>query len=73
VPCSDSDLLSKIAFEMLEVDNCFPVFFKFDGKFFTRLSAQIYNEMSDYEFMANTFLSYLKGIKKLRSEKEKSK
>lgn len=50
---------------MMDEDNCYPIFFKFDNKVFTRISAQIFNEMSDYEFMATTFL------KKLNNHKEK--
>ena len=65
VPSQDISLCSKIAYEMMDEDNCYPIFFKFDNKVFTRISAQIFNEMSDYEFMATTFL------KKLNNHKEK--
>ena len=59
VPCDDPAIASAISMEMLKKDNCFPVFFQFDGKIWTRISAQLYNEISDYEFMANTVLAYL--------------
>ena len=53
---------------MLDEDNCFPIFYQFDGKVYTRISAQIYNELSDYAFMAKKFLDHLerrkKGVKK---------
>ena len=48
VPSSDLELCTKIAYEMMDDHNCFPIFFKFDGKVFTRISAQIFNELSDY-------------------------
>jgi hypothetical protein len=44
---------------MLMKDNCYPIFYLFDGKIWTRVSVQLYNEISDYEFMANTFLAHL--------------
>ena len=55
--------------EMLKKDNCFPVFFQFDGKIWTRISAQLYNDLSDYEFMARTVLTYLQKWGKLTSPK----
>lgn len=48
VPCNDPALASFITSEMLKNDNCFPVFYQFDGKIWTRLSAQIYNDITDY-------------------------
>ena len=45
---------------MAMTDKCFPIFYKFDGKIYCRISVQIYNELSGYEFMANKFLEYLK-------------
>lgn len=59
VPCNDPSVASAISMEMLKKDNCFPVFFQFDGKIWTRISAQLYNDLSDYEFMARTVLTYL--------------
>lgn len=59
VPSDDIDLCVKIAKQMLDKYNCYPIFYKFDGKIFCRISAQIYNELSDYEFAANTFLHLL--------------
>ena len=43
VPESDLSLCSKIALQMLKEVNCFPVFLMFDGKVYSRLSAQLYN------------------------------
>ncbi len=39
--------------------NCYPIMYKFDNKIYTRISAQIYNELSDYEFMAKKFKELL--------------
>jgi len=47
-----------------EYSNCFPAFFQFDGKIYWRISAQLYNEISDYEFAAKTILRYLELSKK---------
>jgi hypothetical protein len=49
---------------MLDNANCFPPVGQFDGKTYIRLSVQIYNEMSDYEYMATKFLEYLAKHKK---------
>lgn len=49
---------------MMETENCFPHIVDFNGRAYIRLSAQIYNEMSDYEIMAQTFLVYLEKHKK---------
>lgn len=62
-------MASAISMEMLKKDNCFPVFFQFDGKIWTRISAQLYNDLSDYEFMARTVLTYLQKWGKLTSLK----
>ena len=43
VPSSDLSLCVSIAYEMMDGDNCFPIFYQFDGKVYTRISAQIYN------------------------------
>lgn len=40
-------------------DNCFPIIFSFDGKVYTRISAQIYNELQDYEQAAIIFKEHL--------------
>jgi hypothetical protein len=60
VPCDDPNVVGPISMEMLKQENCFPVFFQFDGKIWTRIAAQLYNDITDYEFMAKTFLIYLK-------------
>lgn len=46
--------------DMLYEANCFPHFIAFDGKVYCRISTQIYNEISDFEFAATKFLEYLK-------------
>lgn len=58
-PSSDYALCHKLAMDMLYEVNCFPHFFAFDGKVYCRLSAQIYNELSDFEFAASKFKEYL--------------
>ena len=68
-PIDDPSVASAISMEMLKKDNCFPVFFQFDGKIWTRISAQLYNDLSDYEFMARTVLTYLQKWGKLTSPK----
>ena len=61
VPVSDTELnvCMLIAKLMAVNDKCFPIFYKFNGKIYCRISVQIYNVLSDYEFMANKFLKYL--------------
>lgn len=61
MPCNDIDLCVNIAKKMLDQYNCYPIFYKFNNKVFCRISAQIYNELSDYIFAANTFLTLLKS------------
>ena len=43
VPSDNLELCVAIAYEMMDADNCFPIFFKFDGRVYTRISGQIYN------------------------------
>ena len=54
---------------MMENDNCYPIMFAFDKKVYCRISAQIYNEMSDYEFMAEKFKNHLNSKKFDKKEK----
>ena len=61
VPSNDIDLCGRLAKKMLDEYNCYPIFYKFDNKVFCRISAQIYNELSDYVFAATTFLNLLKS------------
>ena len=46
---------------MFNDHNCYPVFYEFDSKVFIRITAQVYNELSDYEYAANLFLQLLKA------------
>ncbi len=69
VPSKDGALCQKLANDMLYDVNCYIPIYTFDGKVYCRVSAQVYNEITDYEFAATTFLSYLKkasnsGLKK---------
>jgi hypothetical protein len=50
--------------DMLYEINCFPHFIAFDGKVYCRISTQIYNDLSDFEFAASKFLEYLKKYQK---------
>lgn len=61
VPCDDFDLCTKIGNQMLFEYNVYPFLYKFDNKIFMRISAQIYNELSDYAYTANLFLQLLKS------------
>lgn len=45
---------------MMDEYNCYPIFYQFQGKVYCRISAQIFNELSDYVFAATTFLNLLK-------------
>ena len=67
----DLDLCVEIASKMGMNDNCFPIFYKFDGKVYNRISVQMYNELSDFEFMATKFLEYLKDSKEGKKEEVK--
>jgi len=40
----------------MDTCNTYLVLFSFDGKIYTRISAQIYNDITDYQFVANKFL-----------------
>ena len=65
IPCNDEQLLLKANYIALYEHNVFVVVFKFnDGNFYTRLSAQIYNELSDYVYAAETFLKIIDQLKK---------
>jgi hypothetical protein len=48
VPSKDIAKCVAISRQMLELYNCYPVVYEFDGKVFCRISAQIYNDISDY-------------------------
>lgn len=48
VPCDSIGTAVAIANQMLASDNCFPIFYEFDGKVWIRISAQIYNVIGDY-------------------------
>lgn len=61
MPCNDIDLCVNIAKKMLDQYNYYPIFYKLNNKVFCRISAQIYNELSDYIFAANKFLTLLKS------------
>jgi hypothetical protein len=71
VPSNDLTLCQKLAMDMLYEANCFIPFFSFDGKVYCRISAQIYNEISDYEFGAVKFLEYLKKSTNYHAENSK--
>lgn len=60
VPSTDINLCVQIAKKMLDEYNCYPIFYQFHGKVFCRISAQIFNQLSDYVFTATTFLNMLK-------------
>jgi hypothetical protein len=55
----DGDKIKKAQEKTLFKNNCYVVFFKFEGKYYTRISAQIYNEENDYITAAKLFLDNL--------------
>lgn len=46
------DKCVRLAFYMLQWENCFPVLYEMDGKVYIRISVQIFNEIGDYEWSA---------------------
>lgn len=69
VPCEDITLCVKIANLMMKEVNCYPIFYHFDGKNYCRISAQIFNEIGDYQFAAEKFLEYLSKERNTMSNK----
>jgi len=68
IPISDDAILAKAVYKCLYEHNTFVVVYKHnDGNSYTRMSAQIYNEISDYTYAAETFL---KVINELKASKE---
>ena len=64
IPCNDEQILNKANYKALYEHNVYVVVFKYnDGNFYTRLSAQIYNELSDYVYAAETFLKIINDLK----------
>lgn len=59
VPSKDINLCVQIAKKMMDECNCYPIFYQFQGKVYCRISAQIFNELSDYIFAATTFMTLL--------------
>lgn len=59
VPSTDIEKCVNIAKTMLKYFNCYPVIYGFKGKVYCRISAQIYNDISDYQFAAEKFLDLL--------------
>ena len=73
LPTDDLALANKIQRQMLLEDGTYLVVFRFDGKCFTRLSAQIYNSLADYEYAAYKFLERLNAENLLSSEPQKKR
>jgi hypothetical protein len=63
VPSKDIGRCVEICNTMLKLYNCYPVVFEFGGKVYCRISAQIYNDISDFQFAAEKFLDLLIGKK----------
>lgn len=64
VPSKDTSKCVEICNTMLKLYNCYPVVYEFAGKIYCRISAQIYNDITDYEFAANKFLDLLVNSEK---------
>jgi len=74
IPCQDKDILDKAVYKCLYEHNTYIVSYKHnDGNFYTRMSAQIYNELSDYTYAAETFLKVIEELKQLKQSKESQK
>jgi len=65
IPCDNEQLLLQAVELTLERYNTWVVVFKFNnGKFYTRLSAQIYNEIEDYVYAISSFTKELNELEK---------
>lgn len=64
IPSKDIAICEKVQTQLMEKYNTYLVIYSFDGKIYTRISAQIYNEISDYQFVAQKFLEIIAKYKK---------
>ena len=63
IPCDNEQALLQAVELTLERYNTWVVVYKFnDGKYYTRLSAQIYNEVEDYIFAIKSFTKVLEEV-----------
>jgi len=67
IPFNDEQLLRKAVDVCLTQHNTFIVVYKHnDGNFYTRMSAQIYNELSDYTYAAEKYLQVVHDLMKAK-------
>jgi selenocysteine lyase/cysteine desulfurase len=59
VPSSDGPKLDAISKKMMREHRAYVHFFEFDGKWYARFSANVYNELEDYEKVATKILELL--------------
>lgn len=56
IPTDNSDIAQKIPTELQEKYNTFVPTYQWQGKWYVRVSAQIYNELSDFAMLADAVL-----------------
>lgn len=64
IPCENKDIIEKCIYKTLHEHNIMITFVRLnDGKFYSRFSAQIFNEISDYRVAAETFFKEIEKFK----------
>lgn len=53
---------------MLNKFNFYPIIFNFDKKTYWRISVQVYNELSDYEFAGNKLKEVFSHLEEEKNE-----
>ncbi len=59
IPCDDITIINLAAKKTLEEFNIFIFCFHFDGKYYAKFTAQIYNEVDDFIYAGKVFLKVL--------------
>lgn len=60
IPTTNSTLAEKLPQLLLENYNTWVPVYLCQGRYYTRISAQIYNELSDYEYLGRAILNLIK-------------
>lgn len=64
LPTNDSLIVERLIDRLLLSHRTFLANFKLDGKCYARISAQIYNELSDYDRMGDAVLTIIDQLTK---------